>query len=381
MRRTRLIVILVLCSSPVFSQNSNAQDPDSVATQDSLLIQLQREMGMVDSAPNRQQVARSRPSTNPEISLIGDTRAWYVSDGERTLDVSLHEVETAFKSVVDPFARADIYIAAQSEDGEIVFELEEAYLTTLALPHQLQLKAGKFRSNIGKINRTHPHALPFPDIPTVYENYFGEEGLNDQGVGISWLLPNRSFYQEITVELTRGPAENESFEASETNRFLYTSHLKNFWDLSDDATFELGVTGIAGPNREGLTTWIAGVDATFKWKPVQFNTYQSFTAQVETFFSRMEIEDSNISTWGMYALASYQLARRWLIIGRLDHSDIPDDPTWNENGLSATLGWYITEFQKIEFGVKRTWSDHLDTVYSAVVRAIFVIGTHGAHEY
>ncbi len=276
---------------------------------------------------------------------------------------------------------ADIYISAHNDDGEIVFELEEAYLTTISLPAQLQLKAGKFRSNIGKINRMHPHALPFADTPAVYQNFFGGEGLNDQGIGLSWLLPNDAFYQELTVEVTRGPGENESFIASEENRLLYTGHLKSFWDLSRDATFELGISGLSGPNSNGYTTLMGGLDATFKWKPVQFNTYQSFTLQVETFFSQMDVGAEHVSTMGMYALVSYQFAQRWSMVGRFDHSDLPTDPDWNENGLSTTLAWYVTEFQKIELGFRQSWSESFDTVYSGVVRVIFVIGSHGAHEY
>ena len=365
----------------LFSYSAVAQDPDSVVAVDSLLLELQRDLGALTPSLPRQNTFRARPATNPDISVIGDIRALIFSEGERNFDFELHEVETAFKSVIDPFARAEIYIAAHNEDGDIEFELEEAYLTTLALPHQLQLKAGKFRSNVGKINRIHPHALPFPDIPLVYENYFGLEGLNDQGVGLSWLIPNNSFYQEVSLEITRGPHHSPSFDVAGNNRFLYTTHLKNFWDLSADATLELGVSGLSGPNQRGMTSFLGGADLTYKWKPVRFNTYQSFTAQMEVFLSKMETNDDDISTWGFYALASYQFAGRWFFTGRFDHSDLPDDPDWNENGFSATLTWYVTEFQKIEFGIRRRWSEHFDSMYTGVVRAVFVMGTHGAHEY
>lgn len=375
----------LLISLGVSLSSASAQDPDSTAAPDSLLLRLQREMANLQSERLIQtqnvSATRSRLSTNPDISVIGDVRAMYFLEGERNIDLELHEIETAFKSVVDPFARADVYIAAANEDGEISFELEEAYLTTLALPYKLQLRAGKFRSNIGKINRIHPHALPFPDIPTVYKNFFGEEGLNDQGVGISWLLPNRTFYQELSLEVTRGPGESESFEASAENRLLYTAHLKSFWDLTDNATIELGLSGLAGPNDTGHTSWIGGVDLTYKWKPVRFNTYRSFTLQAESFFSRKKTGVDDITAWGMYALASYQLSRRWILIGRYDHSDLPHNGAWNENGITAALTWYVTEYQKIEFGAKTSWREGEDQTIQAIVRAIFVIGTHGAHEY
>ncbi|MFQ5568377.1 MAG: hypothetical protein ACE5G0_01805 [Rhodothermales bacterium] len=367
----------------ILSGPATAQERDSTAVADSLLQTLEREMAALtpSTTPSQQAVSRSRPTTNPDISVIGDARAWYLSEGERNVDVEVHEVEAAFRAAIDPFARGDIYLAIGHDDGEFEFELEEAFLTTLALPYQLQLKVGKFRSNIGKINRIHPHALPFIDTPAVYANFFGDEGLNDQGVSLSWLVPNPSFFQELTFEVTRGPGESESFAASESNRLLYTGHLKNFWDLSDDATLELGFSGLAGPNDVGFTSYIGGADLTLKWKPVRFNTYRSFTLQAEAFVSRKEVEEERITAWGMYALANYQLSRRWFLLGRFDHADLPDNDAWNESTLSFTLGWYLTEFQKLELGLKTTSGNEFDRFYEALVRLVFVIGTHGAHEY
>ncbi len=322
-----------------------------------------------------------RTPTNPDISLIGDFRAWYDSEGDRNLDAALSEIETSYKSVIDPFARADIYVGIAQEDGEFEFELEEAYITTLSLPYQLQARVGKFRSNVGKINRTHTHALPHSDIPAVYANFLGDEGLNDEGISLSWLVPNDRFYQEASFEVTRGPDENVSFARSEENSFMYTAHLKNYWDLSDNASLELGVSGLSGDNAAGFTTQMAMVDVTYKWKPLQFNTYQSFTLQAEYLFSRMDTGDGDIEASGWYALANYQLARRWFLIGRYDNSDVPDNPEWNENGVSGTLGWYLSEFQKLQFGLKSSWGDEFDQHLQATVGLIFVIGTHGAHEY
>ncbi len=369
-----LLSILLLISPA----EAGAQEVNSLAENDSLLNVL--ELEMVAARP-QQTASRFRPSTNPDISVITDVRSWYTSKGRRNVDTEVHEVESSFRSVIDPFARADIYIGMGHEDGQFEFELEEAYLTTLSLPYRLQLRIGKFRNTVGKINRIHPHALPSVDIPAVYTNFFGEEGLNDQGTSLSWLLPNMSFFQELTVEVTRGPRESESFALNEGNRLLYTGHFKNFWDLSEDKSLELGLTAIAGPNEFERTSWIGGIDVTYRWKPLRFNTYRSLTVQGETFVSNKDTPDSVIKSWGMYALVNYQLARRWFVLGRFDHSDLPDDASWNESAVSTTLGWYLTEFQKLEFGLKTSWGPSFDQTYQGLVRLVFVIGTHGAHEY
>lgn len=199
------------------------QDTTKTTAEDSLLIrELQREMAAAPQQPVTPVAPRATPSVNPNMSVIGDVRATYLSPARRHFDMEFHEAEFAFQSVVDPYARADFYLSAapDPESGEFGIELEEGYLTTQSLPAGLQLKAGKFRSAWGKINPIHPHALPFIDVPNAYANYLGDEGLNDAGLSLSWLVPNPlDFYQELTIEVTQGPAESETFWQAPTTAF------------------------------------------------------------------------------------------------------------------------------------------------------------------
>jgi hypothetical protein len=73
------------------------------------------------------------------------------------------------------------------------------------------------------------------------------------------------------------------------NHLVYLGHLKNFWDLSENSTLELGLSGVTGPNDSSLTTNIGAADLTFKWKPVQLNTYHSLTWQSEFFFQQCAV--------------------------------------------------------------------------------------------
>ena len=70
---------------------ATAQEPDTTAAVDSLLQELEREMAATQPLP-QQAAPRTRPSTNPDISVIGDARAWYVSEGPRNVDAELHEI-------------------------------------------------------------------------------------------------------------------------------------------------------------------------------------------------------------------------------------------------------------------------------------------------
>ena len=364
---------------------SVAQVPaDSTAADSILLKQIEQQMQSSNQPAQQPQQTRSTLSFNPDIGVIGDFQGSYISKGKRNFNAYLNETEVSLQATVDPYIRADFFLSfsRDQETGKYGAEVEEGYLTTLSLPAQLQLKLGKFREAVGRINPTHPHALPFIDLPNAYVNYFGDEGLNDEGLSLSWLLPNKKFYQELIFQATSGLSESPSFFRGDNNRFIYLGHLKNFFTLSDNSTLELGFTGITGPNDSSRTTNIGSADLTYKWKPVKMNTYKSLTWQNEFYFSRANLLDSfSINSFGMYSFLQYQLAKRWFLTGRYDYAQKPYDKKIVEQAYSLTAGWYATEFSKIELEGKTT-DDSIDKrFYQAWLRWIFVIGTHGAHQY
>jgi hypothetical protein len=365
----------------------HAQTPDSTQADSLLLLQIQSQMQQptAPAAP-----ARSAISANPDMSMIGDFRGSYQSNYRRNFDAELHEAELSVQSVVDPYARADFFLSfsRNPSTGEFGAEVEEGYLTTLALPHHLQLKAGKFKQQFGKINSIHPHALSFIDMPNAFVRFFGEEGLNDEGFQLSWLLPNHAFFQELTVEVTDGPRESPSFIRSDKNNYMRLAHLKNFWDLSANATLEFGLSGVAGANAAQQTTTMAGADLIYKWKPVKFNTYKSFTFQNEFYYSNAKFDDGIVNAIGLYSLINVQISKRTFLTGRYDYTNKPSSAQFVEQAVSATLGWYATEFQKIELQGKITSANEPDEENNfekdftqVFLRWIFVIGTHGAHQY
>jgi hypothetical protein len=355
---------------------------DSTAKDSLLLKQIEQQMNA--GTPQAPQQTRSSLSFNPDIGVIGDFQGSYISRGKRNLDFYLNEAEVSLQATVDPYARADFFLSfgRNPETGEYGVEVEEGYLTTLSLPARLQLKAGRFRSAVGRLNTVHPHALPFIDMPNAFVNYFGGEGLKDEGLSLSWLLPTKAFYQELLFQVTSGYSESPAFTRSEGNRLLYVSHLKNFFTLNDDNTLELGLTGISGPNDSARVSNMAAVDITYKWKPVKLNTYRSLTWQSELFYNHANLMDNfSINSFGMYSFIQYQLSKRWFLTGRYDYAQKPYNKSYKENAFSLTAGWYATEFSKIEFETKTT-DDNIDKrFYQAWLRWIFVIGAHGAHQY
>lgn len=378
-----VILVILMCASAA------AQQTDSTAVADSLLIlQLQRSMQPATPAVQQQLAAapRSTLSTNPDMSAIGDFRTSYTSVGPRKVDLYMNELELQVSSVVDPYARAN-FIYTFGKDfttGEITPDLEIATLTSVSLPYQLQLTLGKFKSAFGKVNIVHPHAFSFVDFPKMTANYFDTEGMYLEGASLSWLVPNPyDFFQELTLEVGRvGSEPNASLVRGDNSQLSYDGHLKNFFDVTQNSTLEFGLSGLNGPNRFGFSTSMAGLDLTYKWKPVQFNVLQSFTWQNEILFSNMRLTDAIlVQSRGAYSFAEYQFAQRWFVGARYDYSEYPDDASRRDVAGTALVRFQPTEFEVLALEYQYTDRNYDRSTSQIIFRIIFGIGTHAAHQY
>ena len=132
------------------TNESIAQAVDSTAIDSILLKQIEEQRQGSSQAASTH--TRSGLSFNPDLGLIGDFRAAYISSGERNIDTYLKETELSIQSVVDPYIRADFFLSLSrnSETHQYGIEVEEGYLTTLSLPWRLQLRAGKFKQAVGR---------------------------------------------------------------------------------------------------------------------------------------------------------------------------------------------------------------------------------------
>ncbi len=314
-------IIAAIAVLTVFCNNKIVAQTDSTATDSVLLKKMEQQMQSITTNEVIPRQTRSGISSNPDIGVVADFQGSYISQGKRNFDTYLNETEMSFQSVVDPYIRADFFVSFGRDPATHKYgvSIEEGYLTTLSLPAKLQLKVGKFREAVGRINPIHPHALLFIDLPNAFVNYFGEEGLNDEGASLSWLLPNKAFYQEFIFQATSGTGESPSFFRGDNNSFLYLGHLKNFFTLTENATLEIGLTGITGPNDSSRNTNIAAADFTYKWKPVQLNTYKSLTWQSEIFYSNAKYASNKMhNSFGLYSFVEDQIAKRWFLTGRYD---------------------------------------------------------------
>ena len=131
--------------------------------------------------------------------------------GQNTIDprpaLQLEEAEVSLQAVVDPYARADFFLAASPEG----LEVEEGFITFPTLPGGLLAKVGKLKAQFGKANTLHTprHAVGRPAARRSSNLLGGDEGLNDSGISVSRLILNPVMFLEATGEIYHG--QNDLF--------------------------------------------------------------------------------------------------------------------------------------------------------------------------
>jgi hypothetical protein len=336
-------------------------------------------------------LGRITQSFNPDISVIGDVlfHAGKNEQNTKQNQFQFRELELALGSPVDPFGRADFFIGIEEEDGQWHSHLEEGYFTFDTLPYDLKARAGKFFSAFGKANQMHTHTMPWVDKPNVIKNFFGEEGMSEAGAELSWLMPNPwNNYIELIFQVQNNGNE-ASFAGDRSNDLMYVTHLKNFFDIDEDSSIEVGGSFATGANANtngGHRTYLEGVDLTFKWRPAQQGLYKSLTWMNELLLSHKEQgTDDTVSSCGLYSSLEYQFNRRWSVFGRYDYSQFPDDDKSHENACSTGLTFRQSEYCFWRFQFKHTDAEGSLTTDSSrdelFVQLNFGIGPHRAHQY
>jgi opacity protein-like surface antigen len=77
----------------------------------------------------------------------------------------------------------------------------------------------------------------------------------------------------------------------------------------------------------------------------------------------------------------YQVAQRWFVGARYDYSGFPDDAARKEQAGSLLLRFQPTEFQILALEYQYTDRNYDRNTSQVVLRFIFGIGTHAAHQY
>ena len=318
---------------------------------------------------------------NPAIAVIGNflgVAGRSDEGGEALPTAELRESEISFQAVIDPYARADLFLAF----GEEGVEVEEGYVTLTALPANLLAKVGRMKAGFGKVNTLHLHTLPWPDQPLPVVNLLGgDEGWIGTGVSLAALLPlPADTFSEATVQVFGG--ESELFDPIEREDLAYNLHYRVFRDLTDASNLDLGVSWATGANgvSVGTDTELWGFDATYRWSPLRTGN-RGAVFRGEVYNSRRDQFDSIEDAMGWFASGEYQLARRWSTGLRYEWSERADDATLHDRGEALLLSFSPSEFSKLRAEYRRRHFAEDTTSDELLLQLQFAIGAHSAHPF
>jgi hypothetical protein len=336
--------------------------------------------GPVTAAPSQ-----SASITNPAISVIGWFESVAGNDTTTQSDAfALREAELGLQAAVDPFTRADFFLSAGPEG----LDVEEGYITWLAMPGGGQAKIGKFRADLGKFNRTHPPETPFADRPLAAEAFLGEEGLAVTGIAASALLPNPAdLYWDVVANVGTAPSQNQSplFGPERRDDLLALGRTSVFIPVRESTDLNLGLSYANARSHpdlraEGERAQVGVLDVTLHWKNPRRSIYRSLIVQGELLGERGSA-DGAPTRHGGYGYAIWQVARQWKVGARLDRTEAPGTSDLH-NGALALVQYQPSEFSTLSLQLRRVHDDATRSDRDAAFfKWTFNIGPHGAHPY
>ena len=436
---------------------ATGQQPDSLAKRDSIQkaqtdsamradsITLERELGRIANEPRNRTIDPARtvgptattqgptnPTLLPNISAIGDLVFDLSPDGstqETGARFLVREVELGIQAAVDPYFRGDFFLGVH---GDAV-EVEEAYLSTLALPWQTQVRLGRFLLPFGKQNTTHRPELHTIEHSRPVQEFLGEEGGKGTGVWFSKIFAPLGFYQELQAAVVDAFAtephgeehgdehveEAELITSEPANKSLaglgYAARLRNYWDLGEATNLEVSGSFATGKQAVGVSCETAGsvlptcpgdvtavnarqsligADMTYRWRPLQQGLYRSLIVQAEWMRQMnpqpgldfpsdlaVTVAGARESFDGAYVMARYQLTRRTYAGGRFDWLQEPEEPGHSLTAASAYLIFYPSEFSKMVAMYEHVKPPFEKGLHRLVFQTTFAVGPHRPHPF
>lgn len=341
--------------------------------------------------------------------------------------------ELVFSANVDDKFYGRMTAALAEHDGETEFELEEAFIETLALPFNLKAKAGKFFSGLGYLNNIHDHAHDFSDRPLVYDAMVGGH-LGDTGLQLSWVAPTE-FYLQFGLEHGTGASYPSGGNSDNNHSYAFFTKTGGDWGVSSSwqvglshyqTSFDVREAGAHDHGHGGGATVdnelkngeldIQAIDFVYKWAPNGNNKQRNFKFQFEYFIRNEEgavefVEGANSAEadydgeqTGFYVQAVYQFMPAWRVGVRFDQLEADNkftnfvnggvdlDEFKEESGLghdgagkpkreSIMMDYSPSHFSRIRLQFNQLDNGHDKKENIVMLQYQMSLGSHGAHTF
>jgi hypothetical protein len=279
------------------------------------------------------------------------------------------ELELGLQSVIDPYARADIFISFTPGGVDV----EEAYLTTLSLPAGLQIKAGKFFAPFGRQNQQHPHLWDFVDAPLARDRLVASEVLSGPGLDVAWLAP-LPWFTELQVA-----AQNTAPTPEDEERLTGIGRLLQYLPLSEATTLGVGLSAARRSEATGAFRDLGAVDVYLRARPLASRSY--VTLQAELYTRKLRNVEGDSGTGG-YAQLFFRKDAYYGYGIRYDRAPAAGDAAPGPEHRFGAVGiWYPSELQRIRLQVSYDRAPDGRDGLEALLGLEFGIGAHGAHPF
>jgi hypothetical protein len=331
--------------------------------------------------------------------------------GARDKGVQLGHSDLSATGPLGPYLRAHATAMFETHDGRLERAIEEAWVETTRLPAGLQLRAGRFPSQVGYLNSQHPHADDFSERPLLYRAFLGGHW-NDDGVRLNWTAPTPVYWM-LGVEAMRGKRLVAETAEPVGGVGVLTWSTKLGADLGAEHSWQLGLSHIRnrreavaeehdhdeeehdhahhhhGAQFTGRKTWM--LDATWKWAPGGNNREHQVRVGFEAaritglnrYASSEDRHEAN-ALWAVWRFhPAWELGARsdWLRV-RAPHGEHFHSGLLRE--ASAMVAWKPTHQQtlRLQFATQRDAVEFEAPARRSVqLQYILSFGAHGAHTF
>jgi hypothetical protein len=313
---------------------------------------------------------------NPEISATGDIRL-VARDGRQHDNGVAREFELALQSALDPYSNTKIFLTFEQD----AVGVEEGYVYWTGLPGRIRLDVGKFRQQVGDLNRWHLHALPETEYPLVYQRFFSPEGLSGVGLSLYTNLPFSLAGATHEVWFQATTAESDSLLGGGHQPVLL-GRLQNFWQLSRTTYAQVGITALGGNNEDiGLSSRVIGLDFRATYRPPETGTRKDITFRAEGYRFHASELGTTTNRYGAFLDLQARTSQRWVLGARYDHVEAPRGPADTEWRITPNITWWESEFVYLRLEGEHRHSDLEGTHNMLSLQAVWAMGPHKHETY
>lgn len=312
--------------------------------------------------------------------------------------------------------------AAHSHHSTIETGIEEAFFDAPGLPGGLQLRAGRFLSQLGYLNEQHSHGDDFVMRPALHRAFLGDHYFDD-GLRLNWVAPT-TFYWRTGVEMLRGKRLPEQPSGSTVGAWTLGTRIgadlgrSNSWQVGlSSLRHRSGASGAAGEiehhhdhghgqdphgeahgHRHGAIFFGRQIDLIeFVWKWAPDGNSKARQLRLSGEFARVGGFGDGESSAGRhqagYLALVYRFMPQWEAGFRIDrlsaralHEDAYESARLAERSLS--LAWKPTHTRavRLQYTEQRDRGGFAEVAAIAPGRALHLqfvqsFGAHGAHSY